>query len=146
MQTRVSIAEEDSEHTLDITDAEWTEFNDVEEHYEQLLAGFKRRAAAERQAAALGEIELLRARLSKLESGLGVAKDPVRPIPPPASSLKPARPEIDANGIVAPPPMAETDAGRGVGMRERPMNPVDFRNELAELRDRTAEKWARRGR
>lgn len=145
MQTHVTAADQDSEHTIEITDAEWKQFNDVEERYEQLLAGFRQRAAAARQAT-VDEIVQLRARLSQLEPRVGMAKDPVRPAPPQAPSLKPPRREIDANGIVAPPPLSETDAGRGTGMREKPIDPAEFRAELADLRDRTTEKWARRGR
>jgi hypothetical protein len=128
MQTVVSAADADSEHTIEITDAEWTEFNDVEEHYEQLLAGFKQRAAAERQMS-LAEIGQLRARLSQLEARLGVA---AAPAPKPA-------PEKPHN------PVDETDWGMGVGGREKPMAAGDFREQLADLRDRTAEKRARRG-
>lgn len=130
MQTLVSVAEQDSEHTLEITDAEWTEFNDVEERYEQLLAGFKQRQLAERQLT-MGEIGQLRARLSQLEARLGV-------VPTPA----PVSPKIPKPHN----PVDETDWGMGVGGREKPQNPTDFRNELADLRDRTTEKRARRGR
>ena len=144
MQTIVCAAEE-GEEAIEISDDEWTAFNDVEEHYESMLSDFTQRMAAQRRDAE-GEIGQLRARLSRLESRLGVAKEPARPTPPPVSSQKPARREIDANGIVAPPLLSETDAGRGTGMRERPIDPTEFRNELADLRDRTAEKWARRGR
>jgi hypothetical protein len=129
MQTHVTAAEQDSEHTLEITEAEWTEFNDVEEHYEQLLAGFKQRQLAERQLT-LGEIGQLRARLSQLETRLGVAAAPA-PVAPKAPKQ--------------PNPVDETDYGMGVGGRERPQDPTDFRNELADLRDRTTEKRARRG-
>jgi hypothetical protein len=141
MQTVVCAAE-DGEEAIEITDDEWTAFNDVEEHYESMLNDFAQRLAAQRQEAA-GEITLLRSRLAQLESRLGATSTPE---PKPATSIKPARREIDANGIVAPPPLSETDAGRGTGMREKPIDPVEFRNELADLRDRTAEKWARRGR
>jgi hypothetical protein len=139
MQTVVCAAE-DGEEAIEITDDEWTAFNDVEEHYESMLNDFAQRLAVQRQEAA-GEITLLRSRLAQLESRLGAT-----PTPEPKPAAKPARREIDANGIVAPPPLSETDAGRGTGMREKPIDPVEFRNELADLRDRTAEKWARRGR
>lgn len=129
VQTHVTVADQDSDETeiLEITEAEWTEFNDVEEHYEQLLAGFKQRVSAERQLT-MGEIGQLRARLSQLESRLGVAPAPVL--------TKPAKPYN---------PVDETDWGMGVGGREKPQDPTDFRNELADLRDRTTEKRARRG-
>ena len=127
MQTVVSVAESDSKLTIEITDEEWTEFNDVEEHYEQILSGFKQRALAERQMS-LAEIGQLRARLSQLEARLGVA-----PTPAPKPATKPHN------------PVDETDYGQGVGGRERPQDPTDFRNELADLRDRTTAKRARRG-
>lgn len=42
-------------------------------------------------------------------------------------------------------PVDETDWGMGIGGREKPIDPTDFRAELADLRDRTTEKRARRG-
>lgn len=131
MQTHVTAAERDSENTIEVTADEWAEFNDVEEHYEKLLEGFKQRAAAERQVT-LGEIGQLRSRLAQLESRLGVAAAP-QPKPAAPASTKPHD------------PVSETDWGNGVGGRERPIDPTDFRNELADLRDRTTEKRARRG-
>lgn len=126
MVTLVGPAEHDSEHTLEITDAEWTEFNDVEEHYEQLLAGFKQRQLAERQLA-LGEIGQLRARLSQLEARLGVAPAPAPVATAPAKPLR---------------PVDETDTV--LGGRSEPwmgsLTTAELRDAHAELRDRTAEK------
>ena len=130
MQTHVTVADADSEHTIEITDAEWQEFNDVEEHYEQLLTSFKQRQLAAR-AATLGEIGQLRARLSQLESRLGVA-----PTPAPGIASVVAKPHN---------PVDETDWGMGVGSREKPMAAGDFREQLSDLRERTTEKRARRG-
>ena len=126
MQTRISVADHDDEHTIEITDAEWAEFNDAEERYETLLARFKQRQLAERQLA-LGEIAQLRARLSQLEARLGVA-----PAPAPVAAA-PAKPQA---------PIDETDAG--IGGRAEPwmgsMSTADLRDAHAELRQRTAEK------
>lgn len=125
MQTHVSVADEDSEHTIEITDAEWTEFNEAEERYEKLLAGFRQRHAAERQLT-LGEIGQLRARLSLLEARLGLA---------PAS----APVSIDRK---PPDPVNETDAV--IGGRAEPwmgsLSTAELRQAHAEMRLRTAEK------
>jgi hypothetical protein len=123
MQTRVSVAEQDDEHTIEITDAEWAEFNDVEERYESMLGDFKMRQLAQRQMA-VAEIAQLRARLSQLEARLGVA-----PTPAPVAAAPAA-------------PIDETDAG--MGGRAEPwmgsMSTADLRDAHAELRQRTAEK------
>lgn len=109
---------------------------------------------ARMRAADEAELAAVQARMSALQSRLGVTS-PVSP-PMPASlvgtihnsqptSAKPRR-EIDADGIVAAPSYAETDAGRGVGGgRERPQTVDEFQLDLSQLRDRTVEKRARGG-
>lgn len=75
------------------------------------------------------ELARLQARMASLQSRLGAQPPP----PAPPSKPKPHN------------PVDETDWGMGVGGRERPIDPTNFRNELADLRDRTTEKRARRG-
>lgn len=131
MHTVASPADHDDERTIDITDAEWAEFRDTEDHYAELLRRFEAQLDTKRQEAE-SEIGQLRARLSQLESRVGVAKAPA-PVAAKSVSSKP----VD--------PVSETDWGMGVGGREKPMAAGDFRDELASLKDRTTEKRARRG-
>jgi hypothetical protein len=134
---------------------EWSALTNAPDNFSDLEPWREYRDSAAQLVEALNarlraadEAELVEAQawVAALQSRVGV-----RPTPPPLPSQPPEYPavkprrEIDANGIVASPSYAETDAGRGVGIREKPIDPVDFRNELAELRERTADKRARRG-
>lgn len=127
MQTVITQTDGDSERTIEITDVEWQEFNDVEEHYEQLLTRFRQRQQAAR-AAAMGEIGQLRARLSQLEARLGLA-----PAPAP----------VAAAHVREASPIDETDAGQDVGTQGPWMGSLttaELRAAHEEMRNRTAEK------
>lgn len=62
------------------------------------------------------------------------------------NAVTPARAH-DSNDVAskAGDPVSETDWGQGVGGREKPIDPQEFRDELSDLRDRTTEKRNRRG-
>lgn len=89
------------------------------------------------KAQALLELDAMRSQLSRFETVLkgtvmhqfGVEK----PMFPPVRS-KPARTELD-----------ETDAGNGIRETQDGVSATDFRDELAMLRERTAEKRRRLG-
>lgn len=107
---------------------------------------------ARMRAADEAELAELQARMAALQVRAGIASLRSPAVPPPipeyraqAPAAKPRR-EIDADGIVAAPSYAETDAGRGVGGgRERPQTVDEFQLDLSQLRDRTVEKRARGG-
>lgn len=72
-----------------------------------------------------------RARVEAISRRMGRLADPLpRPESPPSQPLS---------------DYAQTDAGMGIGGREPEMSAQDLRDELAELRERTRERRARRG-
>jgi hypothetical protein len=131
VQTHVTAADADSDPTeiVEISEAEWKQFNDVEERYEQLLAGFRQRQLAQQQEPWVKSGSFVRVFRSSKHGWVWRRL----PLQWPLKLPKPHN------------PVDETDWGMGVGGREKPQNPTDFRNELADLRDRTTEKRARRG-
>lgn len=133
MHTVASPTDHDDERTIDVTDQEWTEFKDTEDHYGELLRRFEAQLDTKRQEAE-SELDQLRVRLMQLEARLG------------------SKPALTAASIPSIPaarkphnPVDETDWGMGVGGREKPMAAGDFREELASLKDRTTEKRQKRG-
>lgn len=76
------------------------------------------------------ELDEARARVAEIEKRL-------KKVPAPRAESPPSAPLSD---------YAQTDAGMGIGGgREPEMSAQDLRDELAELRERTREKRARRG-
>lgn len=76
------------------------------------------------------ELEIARTRVKELESALNFGK---------------ALPAPSVPSIAAASSLSETDYGQGVGRDDRgDQSADDFRNELAELRERTQSKRARR--
>lgn len=120
---------------------EWSALTNAPEHFSDLEAWREYRDSAARlvteldarlRAADEAELARAQAKAAEIQKRLG---RPVHTIlqPAPDAPLK------------AHNPVMETDWGNGVGGREKPIDPTNFRNELADLRDRTTEKRARRG-
>lgn len=82
------------------------------------------------KAQALMELEAMRAQLTKFETVLSVKVAPREQRVAP----RPTRTELD-----------ETDAGNGIRETQDNMSADDFRDELAELRERTQAKRRRLG-
>lgn len=82
------------------------------------------------KAQALVELEAMRTQMSKYETALNVKGAPREQ----RASARPIRSEID-----------ETDAGNGIRETQDNMSAADFRDELAELRERTQAKRRRLG-
>lgn len=109
------------------------DFSDLESWREYRDSAAKLVSDLDARLRSADEAELARtqAKAAELQRRLGMK--PAAAIPAIPAAKKPHN------------PVDETDWGMGVGGREKPINPTDFRDELADLRDRTTEKRARRG-
>lgn len=88
------------------------------------------REIEEIKAQAMQELAEMRAKLSKLETVLKVPSQTIAP----RVAAQAARSELD-----------ETDAGNGIREVQENVSASDFRDELAELRERTQAKRRRLG-
>lgn len=118
---------------------EWSALTNAPEHFSDLEAWREYRDSAARlvteldarlRAADEAELARAQAKAAEIQKRLGMR--------PASVAVTPAAPKPHN-------PVMETDWGMGVGGREKPIDPTNFRNELADLRDRTTEKRARRG-
>jgi hypothetical protein len=82
------------------------------------------------------ELARIEERAAKLRASMGAKPAVLHSAGPAPTYPAPAKPHN---------PVSETDWGMGIGGREKPIDPAEFRQELADLRDRTTEKRARRG-
>lgn len=127
----------------------WRAFRDQQRAALDQLDAILRRQDEAELARMQAQMSALQARLGKPPvhtTGFIQQAETIRPGAAVTVNLPKPRPEIDADGIVARPSYADTDAGMGIGGgRERPMTHEQFNAELAELRDRTTAKRARNG-
>lgn len=116
---------------VEIHEREWNEFVDVRARMLALLSKFEC-ALLNKRVAELTELEQARQRVAELESRLSISKSPTV-----TAQSAPSKPADSA--------LSETDYGQGVGRDDRgDQSADDFRDELAELRERTQSKRARR--
>lgn len=117
---------------IEVDDSEWRQFLAFETQHKAMLVRFESQMLQQR-VYGLAELEQARTRVAELEARLNM-----KPAPASVAAAR-TQPQFQQ-----PSPLSETDYGAGIGRDHDSAVTLDeFRDELAELRERTREKRAR---